>query len=551
MKKLSYLLMFGLVATMGLTSCSDDDFDSKYANPGKTNTVTCDKLMTGVFYEGTTSNVRYGMTGYWRLFTFDTQFLGRLANTYGYTSGKDAYAGLAESYNNNRWTTFYRMLTQYKLLENVYNNEDEANQKKDKIFLYCSKIWMYDQLQQMVDLWGDVPYSEACTTQINNDVTTAYAPYDDAATLYKMMMTDLLTMAKEMKDMTLDNDVVNKMNKQDFVNKGSKDLWVKYATGLCARIAMRCATQGTLAQEGQSVLKQLYSGSYDLVSGNEDEVLINIGTASGDFDFVEGGAFGLKDGWESWTHSCNTASQTMLDLMDANSANEDPRLKVMFAYNNPDGLYRGKSPFEVPSVQSALTDSTNYYSCLDSVTFSRNHGYLDPKMTAAEVDLTHAEAIARGYVAGDAKALFVKGVTESINYYYRLNAASDFGPAEMKPDSATIAAYVESKWNAANPVKCIAEQYWIHMGIGSTVQSLMNVRRTGYPELTFVDYTNAQVDCPVPVDRLKYPSGEVMNNPVNLADELNKNFGGEDSNYKPIFWAKESKSWFKLISEPK
>ena len=107
MKKLSYIFMLGLtVATFSMTSCSDDAYDSKYTDPSKTSTVTCDKLMTGILIEATTGNGRYGLASYWRLFTFDTQFIGRLCDVYGYTGSKDAYAGLAESYNNNRWNAF-------------------------------------------------------------------------------------------------------------------------------------------------------------------------------------------------------------------------------------------------------------------------------------------------------------------------------------------------------------------------------------------------------------------------------------------------------------
>lgn len=552
MKKLSYIFILGMMATtFSLTSCSDDAFDSKYTDPSKTSIVSCDKLLTGVLSEATTSNVRYGMAGYWRLFTFDTQFLGRLCDVYGYTGSKSAYEGLAPSYNNNRWNTFYRMLAQHKLMQATFDQENEVNQAKDKIFLDCSTIWVYDQLQQMVDLWGNVPYSQACTVQLTGDVAAGYAAYDKAEDLYTMMMDDLLKIAAELKTMTLDADVAAKFAKQDFVCNGNKDLWANYASGLCARIAMRCSTQGSLASKGQAVLKQIFGGSYPQVTGNDNEVLVNIGTVTGDFNLVTGGSFGLRDGWESWNHACNTASQAMLDAMNANTENADPRLQVIYARNNKyDELYHGKSPFEKTVDQSALSDSMQYYACLDSATFSRNDHYLDPKMTAAEVHLIQAEAVARGYISGDAKALFVKGVVESINYYYALNAASEFGTPKTKPADADIQAYAESQWDAANPIKCIATQYWLHMGIGNTVQALMNVRRTGYPELTFVDWTNSKVDCPLPIDRLKYPESEVQNNKANLINELNASFGGEDNNYVPIFWAKASKSWFKAIAEP-
>ena len=183
--------------------------------------------------------------------------------------------------------------------------------------------------------------------------------------------------------------------------------------------------------------------------------------------------------------------------VDANSDNEDPRLQVIYARNNTfDGLYHGKSPFEKTVEQSALSDSTTWYACLDSTTFSRNDHYMDMKMSAAEVDLMHAEAVARGIVSGNAKELFVKGVIESIDYYYTMNAASTFGTPKEKPSDEAIQAYAESQWDDANPIKCIATQYWLHMGVGNVVQSLMNVRRTGYPELTFVDWTPQHPDCP-------------------------------------------------------
>lgn len=552
MKKLSYIFMLGLtVATFSMTSCSDDAYDSKYTDPSKTSTVTCDKLMTGILIEATTGNGRYGLASYWRLFTFDTQFIGRLCDVYGYTGSKDAYAGLAESYNNNRWNAFYQMLSQYKLMQETFNNEDATNQAKDKVYLDCATVWVYDQLQQMVDLWGNIPYSQACTVQLTGNVAEGYPAYDKAEDIYTMMMDDLLKVAAELNSIELGSDVQTAFTKADFLTKGNPKVWANYASGLCARIALRCSTQGSLANKGQEVLRQLFNGSYPMVTGHEDELVVNLGTVTGDFNLQTGGAFGLRDGWESWSHACNTASQAMLDAMNANSDNEDPRLQVIYARNNTfDGLYHGKSPFEKTVEQSALSDSTTWYACLDSTTFSRNDHYMDMKMSAAEVDLMHAEAVARGIVSGNAKELFVKGVIESIDYYYTMNAASTFGTPKEKPSDEAIQAYAESQWDDANPIKCIATQYWLHMGVGNVVQSLMNVRRTGYPELTFVDWTPQHPDCPVPIDRLKYPESEVQNNKANLIAELQANFGGEDSNYKPIFWALPSKGWFKTINEP-
>jgi len=549
MKKIYLIMMLAVVGMLGFTSCSDEDYDSKYTDPSKTSTVSCDRLMTGVFLAGK----QYSMSTYWRLFTFDTQFIGRLASTYGYTSDKDAYGGVAESYNNDRWENFYDMLTQYKLQQYTFDNLSESEQARQKIYLLCSQIYVYDQLQQMIDLWGNVPYSEACTVQLTGDVSTCYPSYDDAASLYKMMIEDLTSTITELYSIStsgLDSDIAATFASQDFVCNGDVDAWGRYANGLLARIAMRCATNGSLTSLGRSTLATCYGlANPYLITSTDNEIRIDVGAESGDFNLVDNW---LMSGWESWTHSCNTASQFMLDLMDANSDNEDPRLKVMFNYNNTAGEYRGKYAYEVPNEQSALSDSANYYSCLDSATFSRNAGYMEPTMTAAEFLLTAAEAVARGYITTgtSAQEYFRQGMKASIDYYYLLNSKSTFATPETKPSDEEIYAYIDSKWDSSNPVKCICQQYWIHLGIPYAVQAYANVRRTGYPILTYVDWSTSATEYPLPFDRLKYPTSEVMNNTTNCQNAISELFGGTDTWYSRIFWALPEQ-WYLTISEPK
>jgi len=554
MKKIYFIMMIAVVAMLGLASCSDDDYTSKYTDPSKTNTVTCDKLMTGVFLTGK----QYAQSTYWRLFTFDTQFIGRLASTYGYTSDKDAYGGVAEDYNDDRWENFYNMLSQYKLLEYTYDNLSESDQEAQEIYKMVSKVYVYDQLQQMVDLWGDVPYSEACTVQLTSDITTAYPSYDSAESLYEMMLDDLGSIVNKLDDLNesgLDEDVASSFASQDYICKGDIPSWGRYANGLRARIAMRCATNGnSLASKGQAALKECFaSGNLFTLDDVNDDIRIDVGEASGDWNLVDNW---LKSGWESWTHSCNTASDFMLELMGARADSQDPRLRVMFAYNNADQVYRGKDAFEVPTYQSAMSDSANYYSCLDSATFSRNAGYFEPTMTAAEFLLIGAEAAERGYISGNAEEYFKKGMKASIDYYFALNAASTYYSDAYhmnkfaKPGDDEIDDYVNTTWaGSTNHIQTICEQYWIHLGIPYAVQAYANVRRTGYPELTYVDWSNQSTEYPLPFDRLKYPSSETMNNTTNCQAAIQEQFGGTDTWYQPIFWAKSK--WYNTISEPK
>lgn len=537
-----FSIIVGCIALLSVYSCSDDAYTSKYADPSKTATVTCEKLMTGVFYTGKT----YSMASYWRLFTFETYFLGRNAQVLGFKNNKDVYAGMGVSYNNDRWTGFYDMLAQFNLLKQTYNKLSDDEKALNKIYVDCAQIYMYDQLEQMVDLWGDVPYTKASTLQLTGSLATSYPSYDKGTTLYTNMMDSLKVISTELGNMTITSEMSSNMSNQDFVNNGSVSKWIKYANGLRMRLAMRCATQGDLSATGQSVLKDIFNGSTTMVSGSSDEILIDVAAKGGDFEMLD--KMGIESGWETWSGQCNRASKVMLNAMGNGSNNVDPRLPIMFDSNRADGKYVGMSTDESAQAQSDNFANGKYYSAVDSATFSRNKGYINPVLTAAEVDLTKAEAIARGYITGDAKAAFIKGVEESINFYYKLNAASTYHTAVTKPTDAVIAAYAESKWSDSDPITAICTQKWLNFSFTQMTQAYFEVRRTGIPALNFVSYKNVTSECYNPVDRLKYPTDEVNYNATNLATELNTYFGGTDTWYQKIFWSKDVGTWFTNIA---
>lgn len=539
------------MAMMAVTSCTDSDYTIKYSNPAQTAVVSCDKVMNAVFVKGK----QYSMGTYYRLFTFETQFTGLFAQCTGFSNGKDVYSGMGVSYLNARWTNFYDMLAQLNLLKATYEGLSDENKAVNKIYLDCATIYVYDQLQQMVDLWGDVPFSKASTLPVSNDLASSYASYDSATDLYTMMLADLKTIATELGSMNITSVMQAGMKAADWVNKGDVSLWVKYANGLRMRIAMRCATQGDLAAQGKAALKEIFEGGATMVADNSDEVLIDVASYGGDFEMLD--KVGIQQGWESWAGKCNRASKVMLDIMNYGTDNVDPRLPVMLDPCPYDNTYRGMSPEESAQQQSDWfgDDKGNHYAAVDSATFSRNTGYINPVISAAEVSLTKAEAIARGYITGstaDAKTAFVKGVIESVNFYYKENKASSYRTAVTKPSDDVIKAYAESQWDDANPIKCICEQEWLNYSFPQMTQAYFNVRRTGYPELKFVTYkSSAGIEFYLPVDRLQYPSDEINYNATNLKAELDANFGGTDTWYKKVFWAKESGTWFTPIDAVK
>lgn len=217
----------------------------------------------------------------------------------------------------------------------------------------------------------------------------------------------------------------------------------------------------------------------------------------------------------------------------------DPRLDVLFD-KTQEGLYMGIDPQMESSAQEALFTRAkdkggNYFSSVDSATFSRNDYFPGIIMTASEIDFIKAEAILKNWITGDAGEAFRTGVTQSIEFYYYLNGLSKYRTPVTPPTTQEIADFAESKWNSFannNKLEAVGEQKWLHFGNIQMFQTWCEVRRTGYPELTFMR-DNGSVDCPTPPSRLKYTFNEKVYN----ADNYSK-VQAKDTSYEKIFWMK-------------
>ena len=137
MKKILFFVL-GVVVAMSITSCADDDYTSKYNNPSKTTSVSCDKLFTGVVWTGRT----YGMHTYWGLCTFELPQIGVYAQVSSHFTNDADYEGTGSyiSYGNDRWTWFYEDLTQYKLMRHTFNNLSADEKADNQLYMDCATV---------------------------------------------------------------------------------------------------------------------------------------------------------------------------------------------------------------------------------------------------------------------------------------------------------------------------------------------------------------------------------------------------------------------------
>ena len=96
------------------------------------------------------------------------------------------------------------------------------DQKDKRIYMLTATIYFYDHTQKMVDLHGDIPWSEAGKlSSKGGDYESALPKYDEAATIYTKMMDDIKAFSDELNAISVKTAVQTGFKNQDFINKGS------------------------------------------------------------------------------------------------------------------------------------------------------------------------------------------------------------------------------------------------------------------------------------------------------------------------------------------
>jgi len=567
MKKI-FLLLFAAVGLMtALSSCSDDDFNEKYADPSKTTTVGVPQVFTGIMHNGN----RWMNPTYWRYYTQSTTS-GCFSGVIGNTNGRGRFRGASEGYFNIRWQDFYKMLTQYRLLEYTYNNLAEGEKPANEIFYYLGRTMVEAQLHEMLSIWGDVPYNGAGTLWMsgNYDAAKQAVSYDNDVDLYKTILADLKEVGDYFAAGNLNAAGVSSLARQDFsAAAGSTDIWQRYVNSLRLRIALHLATNGDLTSEARNAIAEILNnpGKYPLIETNAQNMGVNGETSTDDYNYGKGIAQALAGRGEG------SGSQAMLDAMNVPAdgvpdANTDPRIAAIYDCN-PDGAYVAYDNSLTDSQISSIADeknkeyrerginSCNYYCYIDTIamagwaTYQGNANLNGIWISAAEVALSKAEAYLMGYGVGadasKAKECFVNGVVLSNEYYWNMKMNSSLakdgndsynGYRELvEPTTEDFTNYANYIWEATQ--ECVATQLWLNFGFMNELEAWNVTRRTGYPNVKFMK-DNQQSDYPTPPHRLPYPSDEINFNNTNYRNAVEVNYNEPTGYYTKLFWAKEN-----------
>lgn len=505
------------------TGCSKDKMEEIYPDPSKTSSASVDRFFTGVL----TASIDYVRMEYDRLFVVEQPSLGHYTQVMGWTNGEKQYE-IAIGPVGNRWKNYYTgVMIQYREFMKLYNELPEAEKAGFKVMQMAATIYFYDHTQQVVDIWGKIPWSEAGMLRNNNgDLVASKPKYDDGEAIYTTMLDDLKTMANDFKTLEISEGYRKVFTKQDIYLGGDIQKWREYCNSLRLRMLMRVSGVSSFQNRVQSELAEMLNNpsDYPLIETNEDNVIKE--SVLGDYEST-----GLQSAFETWG-SYDLAPYAMVEHMKANS---DPRLQCIFEPGaNANGEYIGLDPMLNATIQGDQL-TAGLIARYNGVTFTRSKMYPGWICTAAETNFHKAEA----YLSilgndGAAKAAYEQGVRNSILFYYWINQQSQEGsPTLETPSEDVINAYLQSdgvKWDgAANKIKLIGEQQWIHTGISQMGHTWAEIRRIGYPELNFMtDNLSNQKQPPV---KWVYPASEKQLNGENYSAVSNY----DDPNQK-VFW---------------
>lgn len=393
-------------------------------------------------------------------------------HTYNVTS--DFYAGIFEN--------LYLRTSNYTFIQRTerpgYDN-----------YVAIAKILKSFYFQYLVDMYGDIPYSEA---HLRGENLTPR--YDDDLAIYRDLIVQI-----DQAIALIDNPSPGSLNPgaNDVMLNGDMNMWKKFANTLKLRILLRESERTASASYISDQMTALQNSGAEFLGPN-DNVKINPGynaTANQQNGFA---AMFLttNDGFKNNWASTGATKYTINYLLGTN----DTRIGRIYSETTAGpGTYDGHQQGDV------LNTSTNYPVSHVGPGLLMNSAQDGIVFSAAESLLLQAEAAQRGFLSGSAKDLYESAITES----YKLLGLT----------SAQATAYYNQAinlvgWNASsNKIEAIINQKWIALNGMNGGETWIENTRTGFP--SHVPLSTVAPGSLRPV-RLLYPSSEIAGNTANV-----------------------------------
>ncbi len=417
-------------------------------------------------------------------------------------SQSDGFSWYTDEFKYNVTTNFYDHLfansftasmKQYQILDNLTDPLDDY-------YRAIAKVMKAYHFQLLVDLYGDIPYTEALLRKDN-----ATPVYDDAQTIY----TDLIAQLDSAIILINEADELSNVpGDDDCIYGGDMDEWIKFANTVKLRILVR----GNGVMNVQADIDAIIAEGSGFIT---DDVLLNPGYA---VDNGRQNPLWNDLGWDvggsqTLSSQATCATQWALDLL---TGLNDGRIDYIYELplTGHLGVVQGLLDYDTPVVDAFTEEKVSNIGpgILKSAAMGANI------FSLAEAELLQAQAALAGLTTDDVRMHYEAGVQASFTYLGAGDATTYLENAVANAD-----------WDASsgNELEAIITQKWIAVNGITAEQAWFDYNKHGFPTGCPLSLQASTPDRPV---RLMYTADELSANGDNVPTQ-------PDAFTAKIFWA--------------
>jgi hypothetical protein len=438
---------------------------------------------------------------------------------YGLWSISGGYSQDASMTGYNEIASFQQVIwdNAYIYLQNIDYLEKNSTGSNLMSYRAIAKIMKAYIYQNLVDIYGNIPYSQALKT----DQGILKPKFDDQKAIYEDLVVQLDT---AMNIIATTPAGVENPSSKDIIYGGDMAKWQRFANTLKLRMLMN---QADMSDRATYIKAEIAATSSIGYLGAGEGAWVNPGYLQSTGQ--------MNPFWERFYNASNSQVADGLTYFVAGQDaceflinNNDPRKLRFFALPTSGadikGNYFGVTPLQTVPATSHLGPGM-------LLAFNQNA----PILTDMESLFLQAEAAQRGLISGSAKAFYEAAVTQSVIYEGKKSYwdVTSYVPLTAANAAAYLAQSTLPLVNfdaSLNPLKTIITQKWCAMNGLCPMVVWTDYRRTGYPDfIHFSKDANRKSDYP-PV-RLIYPQTEVSLNNDNVVAQ-----GTIDFFSSKIFW---------------
>ncbi len=528
MKK--YILLI-IVAVIGLQGCKDWLDINHNPNNASSSNVTMDLILTSVQYDMVRN---YSNSSNYMMLASHLTKSGEVSGTYTFLSGL-----IMPQNCDDWWELYYRLNANLKLIE------EKAIEAKHPGFQGVAITLMVGNYQRLADLFGNIPYSQAC-----NPKEFPNPKYDKAEDIYADLlkrMDEAIGLLETAAGSGID---LASLKKSDIICKGDLKLWTRYAYSQKLRLLMRISN----VQDVKTQVAAIAGKCLKI----EENVEMNPGF------YVERNkmnifymTFGYNNlGSELSSHRAYVPTSVLVDMLRDNN---DPRLRVYAdpraslgsttganydKYGLENEYYIGVPYGQINPAGGKYTSKIGMGALAGGSDKNAGARKASTVMGGAETGFLLAEAALRGMIpGGDAKAkeYYIAAVKSAMKRHENAMRDNNYPYKGVRPPIGGSSAQAAETYLSQNndfvnwdkmgsdtrKLEAICSQKWLSFFGYNPAEAWIEQRRTDFPKL---QASNSGQENKI-ICKLPYPQSERNLNAENVKAE------GEVNIYNNLlFW---------------